>query len=95
MSKRTRRSCPREPPGTDLGRGLASLQRAPADRPIEQAGIEMGQPEMGGEPLGDGALARRGRAFDRDDEARHALGARRSSGAIMRLMAHRHDAPLE
>ena len=40
------------------------------DRPIDQAGVEMAQPEMRGEPLAERSFARRGRAIDRDDHAR-------------------------
>src|SRR5476651_1120517 len=55
--------------GRDLLGGTACPEGGPTDRPVEQAGIEMGQAEMRRQPLGEGALARRRGTVDRDDEA--------------------------
>ena len=45
-------------------------EHLPPDRAVEQPGVEVRQPEMRGERLGDGALARGGGAVDGDDHAR-------------------------
>ena len=45
----------------------ALVQREPRERAVHRAGVEVVEPEPLGEPPGDGALARPGRAVDRDD----------------------------
>ncbi len=61
----------------DFDGGSAGPFRHPADRPIEQAGIEMGQPEMAGKALGQGALAGSRGSVDGDNQ-RNAHAASRS-----------------
>ena len=46
------------------------VEQGQRDRAVEQTGIEMRQAVMQGEPLGERALARGGRAVDGDDEGR-------------------------
>ena len=57
-----------------VGRVGAGVQHAAADGAVEQAGIEIGQAERGGEAAGERALAGGGRAVDGDDAAAHRDG---------------------
>ena len=50
-------------------RVAAQQLHLPTDRAVEQACVEMRQPEMRGERLGDGAFARSGGAIDGDDHS--------------------------
>ena len=66
-----RRQRPRRRRGRGrIGRIAARIQHAPADRAVQQAGVEMRQAEMRGEPPRQRALAGRGRPVDGDDQAR-------------------------
>ncbi len=56
----------------DIVEREAAVEHDAADTAIEQAGVEMRQAEMRGEPPGDGALARGRRSVDRDDHEKSA-----------------------
>ena len=60
--------------GTNGSRGVGrvggSVEHAAGGGAIEQAGIEVGEAECGGEAAGEGAFAGRGRAIDGDDQVR-------------------------
>ena len=58
---------------------LAGVEQRLRHRPVEQPGVEMAQPVMGGEPLAERALAGRRRSVDGDDHDRSALRGRASS----------------
>ncbi len=47
----------------------AALRHLLADRPVEEAGVEIGQAIVASQTLGEGALARRRRPVDGDDHA--------------------------
>ena len=56
---------------------VARIEQSLRDRPVDQAGVEMAQPVMRGELLGEGALAGGGGAVDGDD---HAAGITTAEG---------------
>ena len=55
---------------------MAGIEHRLRHRPVDQAGIEMAQPVMGGEPLAQRALAGGGRSVDGDDHAKSAPNPR-------------------
>ena len=54
----------------------AALGHRPADGAVEEAGVEIGQAVVGGEPRGERALARRRRPVDGDDHGATIMPAR-------------------
>ena len=58
-----------------VGRVGAGIQHAAADGAVEQAGIEVAQAQLGGEPAGERAFAGGGGAVNGDDQAHRDGGA--------------------
>ncbi len=71
----------------DVVERMPPVEQRHRHRPVDQAGVEMAQPIVGGEPLAERALAGRGRSVDGDDHVSSPPSPRINSTKLGKLVA--------